>query len=393
MSRDRLALWFAHAALMWLLLAAFMGVWLRWQGWGAPPLVFNFRFLTHAHSHLMFLGWVHNALMAVLIGLFLPDRLPRIYVWLWLGLQVGLAGMAVAFPLQGYAAVSIAFSTLHMVLAGWLGLRFWFDAGKDEPAYTALCWAIIFMLISSAGPFALGYVVAKGMQTTIWYNLAIYFYLHFQYNGWMIFALLAVFSRLLPANGRQIRQALQLLAVGCSAAYAVSALWTEPPVPVFLLAGAGVLLQLWGTLLLMRVWHGILWPAVWPQTWSRRFAALAFFSWLLKLAIQSLALLPGMGRMVFLNRNWLIAYFHLVFIGVITAAILALFIKKNWLPATKRSAPGWYLLISGYFGTEVTLALPGASTAVLLLAALAMLTGLVWVITGYLFRKEPDISR
>ncbi len=380
MSRDRLVRWFARTALMWLLVAALMGVWLRWQGWGAPPVVFNFRFLTHAHSHLMFLGWVYNALAALLLSLFLPERLPRIYVWLWLGLQAGLAGMAVAFPIQGYGVVSIAFSTLHMLLAGWLGLRFWFDAGKEGPAYTALRWAIIFLLISSAGPFALGYVMAKGGQATIWYNLAIYFYLHFQYNGWMFFALLAILLRLLPPSDRRLGPAVHLLAGGCAATYAVSTLWAEPPVPVYLLAGAGVLLQLWGALILMRVWQAVSWATAWPQTWSRRFAALAFYSFLLKLAVQTLALWPGLGRMVFLNRNWLIAYFHLVFIGVITAALIAVFIQKNWLPTGKQTAPGWWLLIGGYVCTELVLTLPGVSSTALFLAALAMLAGLGWVV-------------
>lgn len=115
MSRDRLARWFAQTALIWLLVAALMGVWLRWQAWGAPPLVFNFRFLTHAHSHLMFLGWVYNALAALLIVGFLPGQPGRVYVWLWAGLQAGLLGMAVFFPLQGYAAGSIGVITAALI--------------------------------------------------------------------------------------------------------------------------------------------------------------------------------------------------------------------------------------------------------------------------------------
>lgn len=380
MSRDRLARWFAQTALIWLLVAALMGVWLRWQAWGAPPLVFNFRFLTHAHSHLMFLGWVYNALAALLIVGFLPGQPGRVYVWLWAGLQAGLLGMAVFFPLQGYAAGSITFSTLHMALAGWLGLRLWLDAGKPGFAFTALRWSIVFLLVSSLGPFALGYVMAKGGQATIWYNLAIYFYLHFQYNGWMLFALLAILLRHLPETDGRIGPAIHLLAGGCAATYAVSALWTDPPLPVYLLAGAGVVLQLRGALMLMRVWQAVSWATAWPQTWSRRFAALAFYSFLLKLAVQTQALWPGLGRMVFLNRNWLIGYFHLVFIGVITAALIAVFIQKNWLPTGKQSGPGWWLLVGGYVCTELVLALPGASPAALLGAALAMLAGLVWVV-------------
>ena len=379
-SLDRLRQLFTQSALAWLAAAALMGVWLRWQSWGQPPVVFQPRHLTHAHSHLMFLGWVFNALAALLIPAFISGSVRRTYLWLWLGLQTGVLGMALAFPVQGYGAVSIAFSTLHMALAGWLAIRLLRDAGAGTPAHAALHWAAAFLFVSAAGPFALGYVMARGLQATNWYNLAVYFYLHFQYNGWMVFALLAVLLRWRPQAGRRALRAVHLLGAGCCATFAISVLWTRPPLAVNAVAALGALLQWWGVILLIRSGWGASWPTVWRNRWARRLAGLALFSFFIKLSFQATAFLPGLGDLVFANRNWLVAYFHLVFIGVILLAIMALFLEKNDFAAGKRLAPGWWLLIGGYILTEILLVLPHTSAAGLFAASLGMLCGLLYVL-------------
>ncbi|MCU0355278.1 MAG: hypothetical protein MUD08_16310, partial [Cytophagales bacterium] len=103
--------------LLWLGLAAGIGVLLRYaQVWPMPD-GFNYRFWLHAHSHVMLLGWLFNALFANLLAAFVPpDRQPRYRTLFWV-LQAAVLGMLLTFPVQGYAAFSIAFSTLHMVAA------------------------------------------------------------------------------------------------------------------------------------------------------------------------------------------------------------------------------------------------------------------------------------
>lgn len=89
-------------------------------------LVVNFKYFLHAHSHTAFLGWIFNAFYAVFIVAFVPAQKQtsfsyRLLFWL---LQVAVLGMLFSFPVQGYAAVSITFSTLHIFLSYWFALSF-----------------------------------------------------------------------------------------------------------------------------------------------------------------------------------------------------------------------------------------------------------------------------
>ncbi|TNE54395.1 MAG: hypothetical protein EP344_14245 [Bacteroidetes bacterium] len=377
--RERLALQFAQAALFWLLVAALMGVWLRWQAWGSPPVGFPYRFLTHAHSHVMFLGWAFNGLIAVLVWYFLPERVPVLYSRLWLWLQVGVLGMALSFPLQGYKAVSITFSTLHMVLAGWLAVRLWRDAAQAGPATYAFRWAVVFLFLSAIGPFALAYTIVHQLQDTHWYQLAVYYYLHFQYNGWMVLALFAVFLRLFPLSGNWVVRALHLFAIGVLLGFAVSTLWTSPPWPVFLLAALGGLLQL----SLVPVLIGWFTQGNGNNTagllWRNRLLLVAGASICTKLCLQLLVIWPAVGTAVFINRNWLIAYFHLVFIGVVTCSLLAVFLTRGWVPEHRQMAPAWWGLVPAFVLSELLLVLPGVHIAGLFAGALAMFASVLWI--------------
>ena len=370
LERQRLVVLFARAALWWLVVAALMGAWLRWQVQGTAPFGFPFRFLTHAHSHVMFLGWAFNGLAAGLVYYLSPDKVSRLYQRLWVGLQLAVLGMAFSFPIQGYKAVSIAFSSLHMLLAVWLLIRLWVDTSKTGPGVLAFRWAVVFFLLASLGPFALAYTMSQGLSGSSWYSLSVYYYLHFQYNGWMIMALLSILFFAVQAAGTDLRHGIGLMGLGIVLAYAISALWVEPPVWVYVLALAGAGLQLVAAWLLYKGVRPLLkWD--W-NSWTGRLSAIAGVSFLLKLVLQLVAVVPEAGSLIFLNRNWLIAYFHLVFIGVISIGLLAWFIEKKWLQSSKV----WWLLIVGFILSEVLLLLPGDFSSTVLFSSLFMLVAL-----------------
>lgn len=371
---------FAHAALVWIFVAAVMGVYLRWQAWGKPPIEFAYRFLTHGHSHVMFLGWAFNALLAGLIRAFLPRVISMVYYQIMLILQVAIAGMAVSFPLQGYKIISIALSSLHLFFAAWLILRLWSDSRAQGPALAAFRWAVVFLFLSALGPFALAYVSAQGEEGTVWYQLAVYFYLHFQYNGWMIMALLALLLEKMPLKGEANTQAVHLIATGALLGYALSALWTEPPWIVYVIAVVGAVLQIMGTLRLGGGWYrSYNWRSVWKRRWAYRFAGMALMAFGLKLLLQLSAIIPSVGEFLFLHRNLLIAYFHLVFIGVVTMLLFAIFLERMWIPQDKTLSIAWWLFSGGFVLTEILLVLPGSFLLPLLICAIAMAAGLFWI--------------
>src|SRR5690606_24662500 len=92
-------------------IAAVMGLLLRYAF--VQPIEVNYRYLTHAHSHAAMLGWVYLMLFTLIVHYFIPIKKP-IYNRLFWITELAVIGMLVSFPFQGYAAVSISFSTLHI---------------------------------------------------------------------------------------------------------------------------------------------------------------------------------------------------------------------------------------------------------------------------------------
>ena len=390
-SRDIPVRFFAQAALFWLVVAAFMGVYLRWQVWGKVPVEFSLRSLTHGHSHVMFLGWAFNALLAGLIRYFLPRVVSVIYYQIGVILQVAVAGMAVSFPLQGYKLVSIAFTTLHLFFAAVLIGRLWKDCRTKGPALAAFRWAVFFLFLSALGPFGLAFLAFQQMSDTIWYNLAVYFYLHFQYSGWMVFALLAILLGKMPLSGKSYTRAVHLLATGTLAGYALNTLWAGPSVAVNILAALGALMQLAAIFQLGQAWmQTYRLREVWKRTWSYRFAGIAVAAFGLKLLLQLGGAIPGVGDLLFEQRNWLIAYFHMVFIGVVSMLLLAVFLEKMWIPRDSSLGAAWWIFTIGFVLTEVLLILPVDNLLGLLVCAVGMALSLFWVARQTIY--APEVS-
>lgn len=349
-------------AFAFLAITGILGAWLRWQAI-APAAWPPYRQVLHAHSHVGFLGWVFNAFVAVALLQFVPaDRRVR-YGWLIALMQLGVIGMLVAFPLQGYGAVSIAFSTLHLVAAGGFAVRLWREGVATPVARGSLRLALVWMLASGLGPLALGPITALGGRDSPAYHLAVYFYLHAQYNGWFVFFLQALALQLLTGGGAgldhgRIAVAVRWLAIGSVLTFAQSTLWLEPPAAVRLIALAGGLAQGIGFAGLLRsVWPR--WTDVAATVRSRRLVELAVINLVLKFALQIAVVLPGLAAFAG-NRLVVIAFLHLVFLGVVTPAL--------WAWAWTQGGLAWTL---GVRIARVGFLAAAAVTEVILIAAAA----------------------
>src|SRR5699024_3829272 len=53
--------------------------------------------------------------------------------------------------------------------------------------------AIVSLILSTFGPFLLGILAGNGLKDSVYFDMSIYFYLHFQYNGWLYFSLIGLF--------------------------------------------------------------------------------------------------------------------------------------------------------------------------------------------------------
>lgn len=347
-----------RVAWVFLLVSVLIGLGLRLQ-WVWPWTTLEYNHLLHAHSHVAFLGWVFNAFFVVSLRHFVPEGEARGYDRLWWTMQLGVAGMLLTFPFQGYAAASIAFSTLHMAAAFVFAMKLWRRNRAAPAARLHLRLALAFMLLSGAGPLALGVLPALGLRESPAYTLAIYFYLHCQYNGWFPFFLQALLLQRAQEQGWRVDDtaaagAAWWLGVGGLLAFALSTLWCGPPAVVGWIAVAGGLMQAVGAARFVRAVRGVPWPA---DGVVRVLAFVALGAWLLKHGLHLVGPVPGLSALA-QQRFIAIAFLHLVFLGLVTPGLLVWAHAQGWLPANGRFRAGAALLLLGTMVSELLLVVP-----------------------------------
>jgi len=359
-------------ALFYLLLTAVLGATLRL--FVVVDLPAEYRFLVHTHSHIALLGWVYVALTTLLYKLYLQPvnvtkRFRRIF---WLT-QVSIAGMLFTFPFQGYALFSIFFSTLFLVASYFFAALFFKKAAsemRNRFSFKLAKWAVVYMIISSIGLWALGGIMNTLGSTSVWYKLAIYFYLHFQYNGWFILGLMAVLFYFLEEHnftleGGKHRLWLRLFNSSVILTFFLSTLFMEPHWFFYILGGVGVLLQSW-VLLLLFFWMYPKWKSFSAQLKTGVTGMLVFAGvlWGIKNDMQLLSALPYFAKIAFSNLDFVIGYLHLVFLGVVSVALLALLKQADLLKLSKWGYRGFIFafllteLLIFYKGTAAWLEFP-----------------------------------
>ena len=179
--------------LLFGIIGALIGLVLRYAYTGGITIPFNFKNTLHAHSHVMLLGFLFNALL-VFVWVNFTIVMDKISYRYYIAMQFCMALMVVAFILQGYALYSILFSTLHLWISYILLVRLWKRLNGEKEILLLVKVGIVFHFLSSLGPYALGPLMVLDLNNSPWYRQAVFFYLHFQFLGvyfiWM-FALLA----------------------------------------------------------------------------------------------------------------------------------------------------------------------------------------------------------
>jgi hypothetical protein len=348
--------------LLFLFIGSLIGVFLRWQ-FISPTSGVNYMFFLHAHSHIMFLGWIFNVLYIAFITKHIDEKGDKFFLSLFWVLQALNVGMLISFPLEGYGPFSILFSTLHTIGAILFVTRFFI---KTKNVASTSSWyaktALLFFAISAAGPFSLGYLMSNGMGNSIRYNFSIYFYLHFQYNGFFLFGIFSLFfSQLEKKNIRfQTQQAKSfgiILAAATVPAYILSTLWAKPGYLLNIIGAASGIVQCFCFVVLLTLVRPILTEM--NRKFTKPSAVLLFIAlsgFGLKLLLQMISAFPYFAQMAYELRPIVIAYLHLVLVGVVTSFLLVWYVEekviRNTLP--KRTI---YIYITSFLGMETCLVL------------------------------------
>jgi hypothetical protein len=323
----------------------------------------------HAHSHVAMLGWIYQALYTLLIITFLPANptKQKNYRRLFIITQISVVGMLISFPLQGYGPISITFSALHIICSYVFTYYFWSDLKKDQKFSTLLIkTALILMIVSTLGVWMMGPIMVSSGKASIFYYMSVQFFLHFQFNGWFLWASLALFFRFLESHQIQLSMRKQkmfygLLLTSCALTYALAVAWAQPDSSVFFVNGVGVLLQL----VALAVFLSLLkknWKSIWklfPGVQSY-LLAIGFFSFFAKIIIQFFVIIPFIAEAAYTIRNYVIGFIHLILLGIITAFILTYALQQKLLHLyNTRSKLGLGLLWTGFVLSEMFLFLQG----------------------------------
>ncbi|WP_339785511.1 hypothetical protein [uncultured Imperialibacter sp.] len=359
---------FARFPLLYLVALSALGLLLRWQM--VSPLPINYRYFVHAHSHTAFMGWVYNTLFLLILQHFVAkENNGKLFRRYFIALQIGVVGMLASFPFQGYGPVAITFSTLHMAVTIAIAVSV-FKLIRDDStlAATFLRWALIYQLISGVGPLMLGPLSAMGLKDSPLYSLSIYFFMHFQFNGWFVLACLAILFRRLETSGWSLADGdrkwlTYTLWYTVGPAYVMSALWTDAGDWKYLLAIVTGTLQVVGALLLLRcVWKSVKVKLRVP--WARQCLQLGITLLTVKYFLQLAGSIPGIDGWVMANNGIIIAFIHLIFIGVVSFMLLGFYLLEGWLHLTAVSKTGMLVFFGGFAITELALIVPPAFSLV-----------------------------
>ncbi|HEX3024005.1 MAG TPA: hypothetical protein VHP12_02245 [Chitinophagaceae bacterium] len=386
-----------HISFLNLLIVSFIGVILRYKIAFSLPFI-DQKYLLHGHSHFAFSGWITQALMILLVhhlSKYKEDAFKK-YHWLLLANLIAAYGMLLSFPLQGYGFVSISFSTLSIFISYFFAIRFWKDLNILNIKKISVLWfraALVFNALSSLGAFFLAFLLANKINNQNFYLAAVYFFLHFQYNGWFFFAGMGLFISQIENIGTN-QKALKIIfwsfALACLPAYFLSALWLPIPFLIYFLVVVAAVAQFIGWIFLIKIiiknTDAVNSFFLKKGRWLLLLSAIALT---IKLLLQLGSTIPSLSRLAFGFRPIVIGYLHLVLLGVTSIFIIGYVVAKDFLSINKSFIKSSYVFVTGIIINEILLMIQGVAGMIyvgipfinelLLGAAIIMFGGLLWM--------------
>lgn len=329
-------------SLLNLCIVASLGVLMRYKiGFEFP--YFNQKNILHSHSHFAFSGWITHTLITLMIDYLqtkTADLQVNKYKKIIIANLICSYGMLIFFVIQGYGMFSILFSTASILVSYFFGYYYIKDLRKLDPDLAAINWfkaAITFSIISSFGTFYLAYMMASKNVIQDLYLSSIYYFLHFQYNGWFFFACMGLFFGFLnlkKSDNSFYETSFKLLALSCIPAYFLSTLWLDIPSWLYAITVISAIVQVfaWFKLLILLIHTKKVYLKNFPLLlrYILLFVSLALS---IKILLQLGSTVPFLSQLAFGFRPIVIAYLHLVLLAVITLFLL-FYIYANHISTT-----------------------------------------------------------
>ncbi len=389
-----------NIAVLLFFISASYGLVLRWQKLSYLP--FSYMDILHAHSHVTFLGWGFLAMISLLTAIFIPEQFNKpvfkYSFWIMFG---SIVGMLLSFPLQGYKLFSISFLSIFL-LSSYVYLGHLYKVFKTDKSLTArfIKTGIFYYYLSSIAIWVIPVISLKLGKVDLYHN-AIYFYLHFLYNGFFVFTLFGLLIHYsnhsnLRISDKTLNLFYILTNIACIPTFALSLLWNEMPFYSIIIGFLGATLQVIALFYLWKIIK-VFWGSTNKQNKLFRLVTVlvvvAYFS---KILMQFAGAFPTITlHAVRFKPYFVIGYIHLFTLGFMSLFLFLLF--KIFLNL-KLSKWGLSLFILGVFATETLLFSQGflAFTnqktinnydVIMLMASFLMPLGLLVVYISLLVKK------
>lgn len=325
----------------------------------------NYKHFLHTHSHIALLGWLYNLILIFIGYSFFKKDIKKFNRIFWVS-QITFLGMLFSFPFQGYAFWSITFSTLYLFASYWLVIEIFRSSEglKNQIEIKLIRAGGIFLILSSIGPFALGAIMAKGMQESIWYSLSIYWFLHFLFNGFFYTVFLALLltelKKRIEISTSKINWVYALTIFSIIPLYAEFAIEAIPSTWIILFAFIGSFAQLVSITILLKEIKLYLGQVI--QVVPKIILGLVLVALVLKVLFQLFASFPVLHEMVFNSKSTLIiGYLHMIMLGMFSLFFIWLLIEKKMIQLNQLLKIGLVFFVVGVLLSEFLLFGQGAA--------------------------------
>jgi hypothetical protein len=376
-----------------LAIVAFFGLSLRTKFVFSVPFI-NYRYFLSAHSHFAFGGWVALSLMVLMTYQLLPEKFYNrsVYQWIFGSIELSSLGMVFTFPFNGYAAPSFTFSTLFLLAAfAFCGvfIKDLLKANQDKTVALLAIGGLASLVISTLGTLGITYVLVLQSSNSILYRDSLYFFLHFQYNGFFTLSIFSLLANdiigLFPENDkRKLYRFALTLCLSIPPSLYLALLWHPGNYFFRSMAIIGCLLIIASLYYFVPLFSKFSKALANTHPIAKGLLFLSLLSFCLKMLLQMGTVFPELGQAVYGNRPIIIGFLHLVFLGLASFYILYAYIReglfnmKNFF--TRLS---FYTFSIGVIFNEFFLMLQGLS--MLFKSSHAVYPWLLWVSAIILF--------
>lgn len=401
-----------HLTFYFFMITVLTGVLMRYMLLSPGSAMLNFSHVLHGHSHVAILGWTFLGVFIIFLKLIWPElQAKRQAKGILLATLIITTLMFIAFLIQGYAVFSIIFSTLHICIEYWV-IIFMYKQLKQHPAIPLSSklffkGALISLFISTIGPFALGGLAMTGLKETPFFDMAIYFYLHFQYNGWLFLMLFGLCLFILHKKGIQLKQSFinkgfWIYMISLFPAYILSVLWFGLGTAGQVFGIIGAVGQFIGIIFIIAAFKRESTSLKNVYSYHIRISLLFIFILLLAKSLMEFGLLyTPFANLIFETRSIVIGYLHLTLLGFISIFILTQYQMVGFLNESRKSVlNGMAVFIIGFMLNEAVLFITGLAewlklkmifqNELLLIASVILCAGIIMIWSSLIISAVID---